>query len=367
MIVGVIMQKNGKWVYKKYNLGKVGLVFSIISLILSIICMFFCIYLENTVAIPVATEEELTGIYKFYANNASLFNLLKECATIVTSIIGASFIVELAFEPKNKNMIYTDFFEQELICNSKFYSTLAPEYRNDVLNALERIDYFNNNAIVSEMYSNIRKRLNDSISKFPNSKYYLEQCSYKVTCYDKNTHFEKRVVRTMEFKSYSKEETINNLCLGEYRSIKIDDLDAFTIESLHIDGDNIDISKIDCIDSQDDPDVLEAQAKYTTGKKYVYKESIRIKNDTSTVVVFEYISRTQKNDIHSTFRVATPCKKFSVDFSIDKNYTLIPIAFGFCDRAIQSPNSSNEKEACVLFNDWVFKDDGVVIILNKNK
>lgn len=366
MIAGVIVQKQGKWIYKKYTLGKTGVVFSIIALVLSIICMFLCIYLENTVAIPVSTEEELTGIHKLYADNTSIFNFLKECATIITSIIGASFIVELAFESKNKNMIYTDFFEQELICNSDYYATISPECRESILKALEKLDYFNDNLIVSEMYSTIRKRLNNSISEVPNSIYYLEQCSYKVSCYDKGSYFEKTVTRTMEFKSYSNEETITDLCLGEYRSRKIDGMNSFTIQALRINGKNINTKKIKAIDSPCDSDVLEAQAKYTTGKKYLYNEKIKINSDNSTVVVFEYISRTQKDDIHTTFRVATPCKKFSVDFSIDKNYTLIPIAFGFCDRAIQSPNNSNEKEANVSFNDWIFEDDGVVIILNKN-
>lgn len=357
---------SGKWVYKKFHFGRFGIVLSIITCIVCAIFIFVCIYYENTIAIPVSTTSELNGMEKLYYDNRSLFSTLKEMCTIILSIIGTSLVLSLAFEVNNRNSAYTDFFEQDILSSPEFYKHIPSEDKMKILNNLENQEYFTGNVVMGEMYQSIRKRLKESTYTYPKYKYYMSYCKYDVKCVDKGNYFEKTVVRTMKFRAYEGETEEKELCLGKYKNkkAKISGLNPFEISNLRIDGKEIEVSKITTEDLQDSEDVLVAQANYTSKQQYTLKEPLKFNSENDTVVVVEYLSRTEKDDIHSTFRCSVPCKEFEVSFSIYGNYALIPIGFGFCDHAKLSPNSKNDSEATVHFNQWLFEDDGVVIILN---
>lgn len=170
----------------------------------------------------------------------------------------------------------------------------------------------------------------------------------------------------MHLRSYNKEEVIRDFRLGVYKnkSVQSNDVKGFDLLSLRIDGKSVDLSKIQIKDITQDENPLETQSEYNSKKQYFYNGEIKFYNDRDTIIIFEYVARTEKSDNYSIFRSATPCKKFSVEFKVNGSYKVIPVAFGFCDNANRSPNTQNKKDASVSFSDWIFEDDGVVIIIN---
>lgn len=357
----------GRWVYKKFRLGKSSIVLSIIICVLCSLFIGTCIVFENTVAVAADTSASPNGLEKIYYENYALFGIIKDISTVVLSIVGTSLILGAAFEVNNRNSAYSDFFEDDVVGSSEFYKNISKENRLKILKFLQSQEYFEDNLIIGEMYEGIRDRLKNSKYAYPKEKYYMECCKYRVTCIDKGTHFEKVTVREMQFKTYEGKLKLNELTLGRYKNIpaNVADVNQFEIISLRINGELIDKSFIKIEDENEPDDVLLAQANYKLRQKFILAKSIELDEKSNTTIVFEYKSMTEKDDIHSTFRCTVPCKHFEVHFSVDDHYALIPIAFGFCDHAQTSPNSHNESEATIRFNQWLFEDDGVVIILKE--
>lgn len=360
--------KNGKWVYQKYKVTKLNIVFMVALLVVSLIITIACVYLETNAVVPASSNSKLSNTQIFYLEYQQEILVIKEIFMITSSILSSSFIIELLFEAKNKNSMYTDFFVQEVVYSPEFYKKLPKEDRRNILETINSIENPDSNKVVAKMHENLKQRLSQSISQTQNQEnlYYMTSCSYKVVCNTKHAYFEKRVTRVMNVRSYREKEVISDFRLGAYKnkSIQPNGIKEFELLSLSIDGRPIDLSKIGIKDIGQSENALEVQSEYNYRKQYIYKDTITFYNNRDVAIAFEYISRTDKSDNFSVFRSATPCEKFSVDFSVDGTYRVIPIAFGFCDNAHRSPNTQNKKDAYVVFNDWIFEDDGVVIIIN---
>ena len=145
--------------------------------------------LESYSVVPTSTAGELSSIQNFYLEHQQKILVVKEIFIIISSILSSSFIIELFFESKNKNSMYTDFFVQEVVYSPEFYEKLPKEERRNIFKTINSIENPESNEVVTEMYDNLKQRLIQSISQTQKQEnlYYMTSCSYRVEC-DTNTH-----------------------------------------------------------------------------------------------------------------------------------------------------------------------------------
>ena len=94
---------------------------------------------------------------------------------------------------------------------------------------------------------------------------------------------------------------------------------------------------------------------------------MNLSNNKATEVVVNSISRCPLNDVVSSYRTTRPCKNFTVNYIAEPKtyYRVIAHAFGFHECARSYPNGTKNNEVKVGFNDWIFTDDGICIIMTE--
>ncbi|MCM1100148.1 MAG: hypothetical protein NC079_00645 [Clostridium sp.] len=335
---------------QKFYIKKSSIYLSVALVVICAIAYILCTFFLNIEGMVQAQSMDTTKI--------AMLQTGKDILLIFISLFGANLLLGLLIEVNSKNALVSDIIMNDVVSAPEFYENLPADIQTAMCNALERRLFFPYDS-VHNMFQNIRSRLIDTIRD-----YYFCNCTFVVSCNVKETYIEKVITRKVSLKSYENTFTITNYSLGQFKSKTISGLQPYEIESVEING--VSISSDD-YGLGEDPKMrhLDEQNQYDSSMEYVYKKPIEINNQKETTVSVKYVTRTSKDDRISTFRVGKPCQNFSLIYSViqQDKYRLAVDAFGFLDNADDSANNSSDSNVNICFSDWIFRYDGVTVVL----
>lgn len=287
---------------------------------------------------------------------------IKEVLLIIISLFGANLFLNLLIECKAQNALVTDIIMNDVIATPEFYSTLSEAKQKSMYNALERTLYFKYD-ISHNMYQDIRDKLLTNIND-----YYFCKCHFAVSCNVFDSYIEKEVTRSLSLKSYEDAYIIHNYGFGQFTSKTVSGLKSCEIKSVEINGQQVPHTDYTMTSGARIHNLAE-QNQYDCSIEYIYNKPITINSKTETLLCVKYVTRTSKDDRISTFRVAKPCKNFSLTYSVKQHekYRIAVDAFGFLDNADDSANDASDSNVNICFSDWIFKYDGVTVALLDKK
>ena len=334
--------------FKKYKVKNGSLILMIILTIIFIVVYYICTFYINVEKI----QSNATNV------NIPFMQTIKDILLVAISICGTNLLLNILIEVNSKNKIVTEIIESDVISSPKFYEHMDTIDKERMYNALEENLYFKYTR-AHDMFINIREKLNDTIDD-----YYFEECSYVVSCNVCDAFIEKEITKKVTIKSFDKNFVIKDFGVGNFTSKTVEDIESYKLISIDIDGNKIDLDK-DIHSISNKMSNLDEQNEYNTNKTYVYNKPLSIRNDKAISVVIKCKTRTTIDDKASTFRVTKPCKNFSLIYSIKQHdkYRLAVDAFGFLDDADDSTNNTSSSNVNITFRDWIFKNDGVVVVI----
>lgn len=333
----------------KIRSGTIGLVLTI--LIITMVAYFVCTYYLNLNNLNIVNETSKEKIVKLQT--------LRDILLVIISICGTNLLLSIIVEKKSKNSLVEDIILNDVVASPEFYKQMDNNKKKKMFYALEEELFFKHN-ITHEMFKIVREKIINM-----SCDYYYESCKYIVTCNVHDNYIEKEITRKVSLKSYEKEYIIKNFSIGNCSSKKIEGMESYQLISFEINNQKIDLKKFVKEIENKDRCNLDEQNEYDSNKKFIYNKPLKITNDKETTIVVKCKTRTAIDDKSSTFRVVKPCKNFSVVYSIiqHEKYRLVVDAFGFLDNADDSANNTSSSNININFDDWIFKYDGVVVII----
>ena len=301
-------------------------------------------------------------------NNTLLYQILlmvKDILVVAISIIFTTFLTTWFVDVDSKNNLYKDIVCNDFFASEEFYSSLSESNRREMLSNLEKNEYYKNNQTRENMYKSIVKKLEQI-----NEEIYYNDYKYSVDCQIKNNLITKTIKRTFKLRSLSETAFLNEFRLIYLTYAKSVNINALVLSELKINGNKIDLSDTTKIKSS----VIETteQSKscgYNTTEEYYYIGGLNLSSDKDTEIELNYTTTVPYEDNAFTCRVAYPCKKFSLEFTLDgqtmNDYTLASYSFGFIDDATSTVHSGSRNHVKVEFNNWIFKSDGAVVVISK--
>lgn len=338
-------------IFEKYKLNKGNFWFSVIAMFASAVTFIIASYNIN---FDIVVPDSLSNF------EMACFEMLKDAATVVFSTFGVNLLLGICIERKNKNKLYEEFFVDEVIKTREFYKRLSSEDKEKMLRGLELEHYYDGNNILREMCKNSRER----IIKVK-EKYFYENCEYIVTVTDKGSYFEKDIVRHVTVKSYEDKVTLTNFRLASVINNKIDGLNVCEITSITHNGTQI-LGKCKPVDEE-----FEQNGESSVINKRTiiyYDDKLHLTNSKAQKFTVRMITRCPKDDITSSFRASVPCRRFSVSYAMnpknEKTYKLVAHTFGCCENAEDFSTVKHPSSASITFENLIYRDDGVVIVMN---
>lgn len=326
-----------------------------VLVVLSFVGLVVCSYYINefTITASQSPENNDLELYKFVS-------ILKDILIVVFSTFGVNLLISFCIERKNQNKAFEEFFTEEIISSPKFYQHLPEKDRQTMLNAMELSEYYNESTMRKRICDNTREKIISNTND-----YYYSDCSYNVTVDDKGDYFEKTVVYSISIKPYEQKTTIKDFVLASVTNKKINGLDIVEVKSIQYNGNDI-TKKCIPLDKSIDENFGEKK-DFDNITKIVYKDKFTVTEKRAASFMVTLITRCPKDDITSSFRASVPCERFSVQYKIRSNeYKIKAYAFGVCKKAENSSAKEIPNEATIKFSDWIFTDDGVVVVMCKN-
>ena len=340
----------------KFLIKKGSFFLLLIICAISLLLSFFLEYTENEMLLhnnPNKIKQIVT------------IQTLKDITVIITSIIGVNLITTILIDINSRNKTLTDFFADDIISSPQFYEHLNDIEKEKLVNALLANYYFNNKSYIQEMHNSVLEK----IQSLCEDGYYFTKCSFDVTCKVKDDYIEKHIEKTVHMRSFDKQKKLKKFCISHYGAQKNGIANEYEINSIKVNGNLITNEKLETSPHNTKPESRSLSTPEDIEYYTVLKEDLTLSNHRDTTIKTSYTTRTAPSDLVSTFKVSKPCKNFSVSFHMEHNhsndYKLQSYAFGFADDAEELSHSSTHNEQTIIFNDWIFKNDGAVIVLVK--
>lgn len=370
-------------IVKAYGIDKVHLRITVYCLMALIISQFFCLYLEKIEDTnQIETIVEYT--YEKFNDNSERIHqdsnsyeisdfirienvalIIKEFCMIITSILISSIFTMFIVEKKHKNEIYTsavyDFFD-ETHCKvdvSDLQKTNVEIYKQ-----------LNEKCIPNDLVEHVLTKI--CYAKEP---FYYTKYEVTVNCTIKSNCIEKVILETINLRSYSDSykfdsvENPYNIAEMLYKSdkkIKLKKplvINKFQVGNAGESADDIDIKDINLI-KRNYKNNVDRQFGYNKLLSAQSPVDIEISNAEDTQISISYTTYVPLSDKIFTFRIPCACKEFKFDFRLNDDYGMYRIngnAFGFFDTANGTVNEDNNHHLTFRFNDWSFKENGVVV------
>lgn len=352
---------------KLYHIKRSTLITTIIIFSLCVVCIYLTSQLDyviNSVSIDGVKNDEL--------NKLITYRTISDVMVVITSILGTNLLLSVLVEKRSKNNLVTEFLVNEMLASESVYFNLSDENQKTILDNIELRRVFENNKIAYNMHKYMIDKVKNDLKN-----YYFAECEYVVVVDAKDEYFEKVLTHTIELKTYEPNTTIKEFSLAKINMKSIEGMPNFEIKDVQIDGVPVKIepdgngkfTKNSEVQLKVVPNgnKLDNKNGYDTTVQYYLKKKLHCKNDESIKIVSNFITRCPMDDIVTTFRASVPCKKFSVNYTInqEQNYKLGGSAFGFLDASTAFQNSHKPNIMRFGFNNWIFTDDGVSITIIK--
>ena len=304
-----------------------------------------------------------------------ILDVISEITLIAFSIISTTLFSSWLIETNKQNKIYSDIVCNDFLASPEFYNALGDNNKRTMLNNFEKQYYFNGSEKREEMYNSITNKL-----QFSDDVYY-DSCNYEIDCKIDGNLLRKTITRTTKLFSYDEECDIENLPLIASTYRKIDSIEGFTFKSLHITENGKNEKNILENELHIETDKVKDNALkkcgYTDTIEYSLRKKIHLrkqlsKNDIEgrgVVVKIQYGTVVGIDDSSYVCRVKYPCKHFSVNFKLSgkeaAKYELSSHSFGFIEKATDSDYNDNRTVVNISFDNWIFKSDGVAIVISE--
>lgn len=332
--------------FKKYRFNKSGLVFSILIIIVSIICFIVSSYNISS------TQDDNNIFYK----------VIRDIAIVVSSTFGVNLLLGLCITKHDKNKAFEEFFHDEIILSPKFYEKLDPEEKMRMLQGLELEFYYNGNSTLRDMCKASREKI-ISVKE----KYYYDNCEYTVKVSDQGSYFEKDIVHNISVMSYTEKATLSNFRIASITNNTIAGMKVCEITGVTLNG--VDVFK-HCKPKETimhNSSNGQIQEKETA---LYYNKKLHLSCSKPQNFVIHLTTRCPKDDITSSFRASVPCRSFCVDYTMEhseipscKKYELVTHTFGCCEHANDFSTAKYPNNAKIKFTNLILKDDGVVVVM----
>lgn len=334
------MKKIGKFILKKSSV--------IWMVIITIICLIIYGMLTYYINFETGSSQDQLALMKTF----------RDIMVVIVSILGVNLLTSALVDVKSRNSLVSDIMLNDVIAAPEFYATMDEKRKVEMYNAIERSLFFKYD-ITQQMYADIREKLKESIED-----YYYTECEYSVSCDVHDNYIEKEVTNTRKIRSYDSRTTAKDFCIGSFSSKQIAGLMPYEIKSIEING-----KKLQTEEYSLQPDAaigyLDEQNEYDSAINCIYSDKISFSSTRDTTIIIHYVTRTAIDDRISTFRVKCPCKKFSLYYAVKQHekYRLVVDAYGFLDDAEHSTNNMSKSNITISFSDWIFKLDGVSVVM----
>lgn len=353
----------------KYSVSKNYIVVSVIVMIVSLIGYFLLLYYDNQFSIEILTNSITHNLssneIKEYKNYINWLNVGEGFLMLFLSVSATS-ILGLLLKINENNNIYSELITNDIFASKDFYNTLSEENREQMLNNLESRMLFNDSKTKSDMYTYIRKSLNDSLE----DGYYYKSCKYDIRCTIYKDYIEKSILKTVKLLPINNAFTLKKFLVAASRHTTITGKDAFTFKGLKVDGKSVDNKYIE----KKSAPVLDFDKKngYTENIEVKCTRQINLSPKNAHEISIEYITIVPISDLSYSCRLKHACKNYSFSFRLtdktNKNYRLQASAYGFVDDASKTPNQLDDKNSVnIEFNGWMFPSDGVSIIIKEDR
>ena len=292
---------------------------------------------------------------------------IKNLLVIFISILLSS-IVTIAFVGKNdRNAIYSDAFE-DLIENSDIQIKLPEKKGNSVKFSLEKC--FKEKNLPKELLETVIRKVAS-----PDLPYYYSNCTIDILCRFEGDILVKTVKKDLYIKSYDDKYTFSKgnvdkkFIIARRRGsegidtpLKINKFFIYRNSIAEEETSHHSVVKV----SSTSP--VYKKIGYTNAFIAYYEKDLSIGRREPTHVTVEYETRSPKDDLTYVFRVPCACEHLSFKFRFDSDeYQLTGHAFGFFDDARETINSESENALSFVFENWIFKRDGICISIIKKE
>lgn len=277
----------------------IGIIIDVIMLILYVICLQI---LKSRPDVSYATVLDIISNV-----------LLVGFSVLTTSLISIPFI-----EVRGKNQLCAEFLFGDVLKTPKVFNLLLDEQKTDLLHSLECNLYFDDQAIKEEMFRSVRNKIN-GIKQNNESKdflgLYFKSCEFDIDCSFDGYYIRKKITKTFEVCAYQK-KAVTNLLLCRSIFSKINNLDSPSIESLNIDGKEMDINQ--CVKRAEEPtsSAFDKRGGYSENVVLRYAGKLDISPDRPVKIMVSYTTIVSSNDTSYSCRMACPCKEFRFTFRL---------------------------------------------------
>lgn len=319
----------------------------------AILCAVSCLIIYLIMLIVIYSEPGEPH-YRIY--------VIRDVSLVVTTILFTSIATGLLIDVHSKNDLYEDTVIQDVLANPVFYQNFSLETKRTMLSTLETELRFSDRSQVEDMFRSVESKL--SVLK---ECYYYTECSYRVVVYIRDNIITKRINRTVRLRSYKPQDQISDFLLlnwaGQAKSSDgVPIAEPFRLIQVQINGEIYPVEKVR-FERLERP-ASDNFCSYDGGCHCIFPEGLDLSSEEDTIISVSYETKVPFSDNIYTCRSFVPCKRFSVDVHMDGSdgYILNAAAFGFQDTAKRSPQRLNRREVQIVFDDWVFQKDGVVIV-----
>lgn len=302
-------------------------------------------------------------------NDHPFRDTFKNFLVISISILLSS-VVTIAFVGKSdRNSIYSEAFD-DLIDKSDIKIELHDLNTEQISFLMEK--KLKTSDLPSGLFETITKKIAE-----PDLPYYYENCKVDVSCHFDGKYFIKTVKKDLYIKSYAAEHTFSrNDSKGRFRIAQQMGMKGISsplkVESFSVYDDQnkaIDKTAEFAVERKTVSSPVYKKLGYTNKVSAYYKQDLTIHNTKCTHISVLYETKSAKDDLSYVFRMPCSCKQLDFKFALnDENYRITGHAFGFFDDAKETATSGNKNELNFVFENWIFKRDGICInIIKKEK
>lgn len=349
---GVLCNVRGGSVKEKNNSHKNGIKNTgVIVILASCLIMLMFLFIDSCINF----NNKIYTTFRDFVINISMAGIT----------IGAGTVLYSYFD-------FVKYIEQKLkgiVLDYDFLDRLEVDKKEEILNRLEKQLLYK--SLVSTE-NTLYDFANSEIKKLSKEPFY-ESMYLNVNCYVKDGFIYKKIIRkyTLNY-SMIKTFTYDLEKLTKTWFTDDSDDDSYNISKLTIN----DVDFFEYIQKESGIDKTK-DTKYNKYIFYHFDESVdsiykNIYNEEETLnVEVEYTTKVNVLDLTMSYRVYSPCKKFDVVFTYDKNMLDV-----FCEVFSFKDRIPNEQSICkdriklvtndncinVSFKDWILPGDGIIFV-----
>lgn len=341
-----------------YFIDKTRMAVMCIIAVLLIIIYIMLLYnkeVENSKMINAIIDKQ----HMNYTKIAYVISCLEVVITVLVTIIVSSIISTFLISKKDNSKIYNEAIDD-------FLSGSKVKIKFEKKNNFYEKKYYKE--LKTKKYP--QAMIESALSAITETDvpFYYKSCEMEIDCRIEDGFIVKTVKKSISVLSYEKSCMLGGddddfilVAQSGYNGI----IKPLEIQTVRIQGKTkIDDPKYKI--EQTKNEAVHNNLKYEDINIAYLKEKIRIEKNEPTIITVVYKTTVPPTDLDYIFRIPCACQNFSLKFYLKNmpKYKLNGYAFGFLDDASANIDLRSDDSIEFKFNNWIFKYDGVCILIN---